>query len=327
MSLTLLLPALLIGGAPEPDSVDSAIDKGIKRLEEAAANYAKHRDCFSCHHQALPIMALSRAKERGFRVDEALIEKQVKFTLDTFRPKLKEVCEGKGVGGSNTTCAYALRALEAARHSPDEVSTALIQFLLKRQKDDGSWPAVTKRPPSEGSPFTNTALVLRAFKRYSSDDADLKERIAKAAQRGRAWLEENKPKDTEDRVFHILGLVDAEADREKIEAAREELLKQQLEDGSWTQLPEGKGDAYATGSGLVALFAAGLSPKTKAYEHGVKYLLTTQDASGGWLVETRSPPVQTFFDNGDPGGKSQFISTTATAWAVLALLEAADRKR
>jgi hypothetical protein len=28
-----------------------------------------------------------------------------------------------------------------------------------------------------------------------------------------------------------------------------------------------------------------------------------------------------FFDNGDPHGKSQFISFAATGWAVLALLE------
>jgi bacterioferritin-associated ferredoxin len=313
--------------APPSADLQPAIEKGIKRLEEAAANYPKHRDCFSCHHQALPIMALSRAKEKGFRVDEALVEKQVKFTLDTFRPKLKEVSEGKGVGGSNTTCAYALRTLEAAGHASDEVTSALVQFLLKRQKDDGSWPAVTKRPPSEGSPFTNTALALRAFKRYSPDDADLKERIAKAARRGRAWLEASEPTDTEDRVFRLLGLVAAEADKQQVEVDRDELLKQQLDDGSWSQLPDGKGDAYATGSALVALCAAGLSPKAEAYARGVKYLLTTQDASGSWLVETRSRPVQTFFDNGDPGGKSQFISTTATGWAVLALLEATDRKR
>jgi hypothetical protein len=31
--------------------------------------------------------------------------------------------------------------------------------------------------------------------------------------------------------------------------------------------------------------------------------------------------LQPFFDNGDPGGKSQFISFAATGWATLALLE------
>jgi N-acyl-D-amino-acid deacylase len=43
-------------------------------------------------------------------------------------------------------------------------------------------------------------------------------------------------------------------------------------------------------------------------------------------VQTRSRPVQVFFDNGDPGGKSQFISFLATGWATLALLEACPEK-
>jgi len=49
--------------------------------------------------------------------------------------------------------------------------------------------------------------------------------------------------------------------------------------------------------------------------------LDTQKEDGAWIVQTRARPLQLFFDNGDPGGKSQFISFAATNWAVLALLE------
>ena len=73
---------------------------------------------------------------------------------------------------------------------------------------------------------------------------------------------------------------------------------------------------------MTALTAAGVKPEEEAYQKGVQYLLKTQRDDGGWVVETHSPPVQRFFDNGDPGGKSQFISFPATAWAVMALLEA-----
>jgi hypothetical protein len=82
------------------------------------------------------------------------------------------------------------------------------------------------------------------------------------------------------------------------------------------------GDAYATGTALTALRHAGLEPTHAAYRRGVKYLLRTQDGEGGWLVQTRTRPLQVYFDNGDLGGKSQFISFAATNWAVLALLEA-----
>ena len=78
---------------------------------------------------------------------------------------------------------------------------------------------------------------------------------------------------------------------------------------------------------LVALRRAGLPADDGAYRKGVQFLLKSQHESGGWVVETRSRPVQTYFDNGDPGGKSQFISTAATGWAVLALLETVDAKK
>jgi hypothetical protein len=67
---------------------------------------------------------------------------------------------------------------------------------------------------------------------------------------------------------------------------------------------------------------AGVRPDDAAYRRGVAYLVRTQRSDGAWIVETRSRPVQKFFDNGDPGGKSQFISFAATGWATLALLEA-----
>src|SRR5262249_44801433 len=117
------------------------------------------------------------------------------------------------------------------------------------------------------------------------------------------------------------GLVDSGADAKAIETARQRLLDDQWADGSWAQLEKMTGDAYATATALAALRYAGLDGKDDAYVRGVEYLLETQREDGAWLVQTRSNPLQLFFDNGDPGGKSQFISFAATGWAVLALLE------
>jgi hypothetical protein len=49
---------------------------------------------------------------------------------------------------------------------------------------------------------------------------------------------------------------------------------------------------------------------------------TRSGASWSSVSNLLAKVVQPFFDNGDPGGKSQFISFSATNWAVLALLEA-----
>jgi N-acyl-D-amino-acid deacylase len=77
-----------------------------------------------------------------------------------------------------------------------------------------------------------------------------------------------------------------------------------------------------TATALVALHRAGLDPKHEVYKKGVQYLLNTQRDDGAWLVKARTKPLQVYFDNGDVGGKSQFISFAATNWAVQALLEA-----
>jgi N-acyl-D-amino-acid deacylase len=177
-----------------------------------------------------------------------------------------------------------------------------------------------------GSSFTNTGLAVFVLKKYSppGDTPEAKEvrhRIDTAVNRGRDWLLANKPSSTEDKVFHLRGLVDGGVESKEIEAARDRLVKEQLSDGSWAQLEKMPGDAYATATVLVALRRAGLETGHEAYKKGVKYLLDTQKEDGAWIVQTRSRPLQVFFDNGDAGGKSQFISYAATNWAVLALLE------
>jgi len=326
--LGILLAAGGARGESPSDLTRTAIEKGLRRIEQGAANYITHRECFSCHHQAMALLCFFSARARGFEVDKAKFEKQVEFTLATFKPNHDEIQKGKSIPGGNTMAAYALFALQAAQHPADDTTRALIEYLLLRQKSDGSWPAVTSRPPTEGSAFTNAALTLRVFKTYgpgkeNQEAKDLRERIDKAAEKGRDWLLEHLPTTMEDKVFRLRAFVAAGVDKKQIEAARDTLIKEQKVEGSWAQLPDKPGDVYATGTTLMALRDAGVVPTDGAYKKAIQYLLKTQNPDGSWLVETRSKPVQTFFDNGDPGGKSQFISFAATGWAVLALLETA----
>jgi N-acyl-D-amino-acid deacylase len=324
----ILLAAGGARGEAPLDSTRTAIEKGLRRIGQGAASYTTHRECFSCHHQAMALLCFSSARARGFEVDKTKFEKQVEFTLATFKPNHDDIRKGKSIPGGNTMAAYALFGLQAAQHPADDTTRALIEYLLLRQMSDGSWPAVTGRPPTEGSAFTNAALTLRVFKTYGpakddQDAKDLRERIEKAAEIGRAWLLEHPPTTMEDKVFRLRAFVAAGMDKKQIEAARDTLIKEQNGEGSWAQLPDKPGDAYATGTVLMALRDAGVAPTDEAYKKAIQYLLKTQNPDGSWLVETRSKPVQTFFDNGDPGGKSQFISFAATGWAVLALLEMA----
>jgi N-acyl-D-amino-acid deacylase len=330
-TLAALLAAVVVAAIaraddPSPQAVRAAVEKALPRIEAGVTNYPKNRQCFSCHHQAMAVLSLTAARQHGFAVDSELVKKVVDFSLRSFRNR-SLISQGRGVGGDSTSVVYILHTLAAADHPRDETTAALVEYLLARQRRDGSWAIPADRPPTMSSIFTNNALALFALKQYgpAPDDAkaeELQKRIDAAFVRGRDWLLVNNPVTTEDRVFHLRGLVYAGVEGSAVQDAREQLLKDQHADGSWAQLPTLSGDAYATATALVALRQAGLNVDHEAYRKGVKYLLDTQREDGAWVVPTRSRPLQPFFDNGDAGGKSQFISFAATGWAVLALLEA-----
>jgi N-acyl-D-amino-acid deacylase len=327
----LALPLVVLASSARADApseaVKGAIEKGLVRVQKGAASYLTHRQCFSCHHQLMSILSLTSARQHGFAVEPERLPEQVEATLEYFRPRLKAIAKGGDMGGGNETASQALLALDAAGHPADEVTTALVQFLFQRQAADGSWPVFrfSSRPPSGSTPYRSTAIAMRGLRVYgqSGKYEELREEAPRdtALAHGKEWLLKSKPETTEDKVWRLRGLIYAEADKDEVAAARDLLLKEQKADGSWSQLPEMAGDAYATGTVLMALRHAGLETNHAAYQKGVQSLLATQKEDGSWFVQTRAKPVQTFFDNGDPGGKSQFISFAATNWAVLALLE------
>ena len=324
---TLLLATFSRGTETPTAAVKAAIEKGLKRVEQGVVNYPKHRQCFSCHHQAMAVLAMTSARRHGLAVDAELLQKQIDFSLKTFRFKTM-IAQGKGVGGDSTGVVYFLQTLAAVERPYDDTIAALVEYLVVKQRKDGSWPiaAFGERPPTMGSLFTNAGLAMAVLKKYGppadqTGAAALQERIDTAIAKGRDWLLANKPISTEDKVFHLRGLVDADVPRKEIDSARDRLAGEQGKDGSWAQLEKLSGDAYATATVLVVLRHAGMKPGDEVYRKGVQYLLDTQKEDGAWTVQTRTRPLQTFFDNGDPGGKSQFISFAATNWAILALLE------
>src|SRR5262249_43463340 len=129
--------------------VEDAVVRGLRVVQKAAESYPNHRACFSCHHQTLPMLAMVAARDRGVPIDVGLLQAQGDFSRESFRERSAVMEQGKGVGGGAMTVGYGLWALLLARRERDEVSGAMIAFLLKTQRPDGRWAAGTSRPPME----------------------------------------------------------------------------------------------------------------------------------------------------------------------------------
>ncbi len=319
-AINIMSPAPCVRAADGPSvSIEAAISKSLPLLAKSAATYIEKRDCFTCHHQALPAMTWKLARERGFKVDADRACDQSEFTHEYFTGRAKQLRMGKGVPGGAFSAGYALVSLSADRWQPDQTTADLVQYLFKKQMPDGRWRIQTHRPPLEDSDFTATALSIRGLQLYANDkqQADATKRIERAT----VWLEKSVPKSNEDHTLRLFGLHWGGAKHQVIQEVAKSLIGEQHDDGGWAQLPQMASDAYSTGQALVALHqAAELPVDNPVYQKGVAYLRKQQLADGSWLVKTRSKPIQKYFESGFPHEKSQFISISGTSWATMALL-------
>jgi N-acyl-D-amino-acid deacylase len=145
--------------------------------------------------------------------------------------------------------------------------------------------------------------------------ADLEQKLQRAQQ----WLLGVKPGNTEERNMRLMGLAWTNAPRKFLQEAARDVIAQQQAGGGWSQHPDYPPDAYATGTSLYALHAAGMAITDESYRKGVAFLLKTEYQSSAWFVKTRSVPAQPYFESGFPFGRNQWISAAGTSWASLAI--------
>src|SRR5262245_34909730 len=214
---------------PDPGAVRAAVQKALPLLEKSSAEYTRMRGCFSCHHQAVPVLALAAARQRGFAVDEQNFRAQLRFTAHSLAGARAGYEQGRGQGGEVVAAGYALLALATGRWPADDTTGAVAHYLAVRDQDLDHWRTLARRPPMEASDLTATFLALRALRSYGRP-AD-RAQIARRTARARAWLLAASPRETEDRVFHLQGLREIGAPADRIRAAAAALLAGQRPDG------------------------------------------------------------------------------------------------
>ena len=305
------------------DRLRAASSKAISLIQKSQQDWLKKETCSSCHHQLLTEIPVSMARTRGLALDEQTA-RTVTAASFAFLQDLDAIAQGSEYIDV-TFDALTLVTADFAGIAPSASTAFSAGFIASQQQTDGGWRTIDQRPPQSHSRFGVTAASIRAVQLYLPDT--LKREKALRVQRARQWLTRNRPASTEDRTFQLLGLKWTGASKPEIRAAANELLSQQRPDGGWSQISRLDSDAYATGQVLFALKqAAGVDPRSSAFQRGIQFLLSTQKTDGSWLVKTRlhppaplSPP---YFETTFPYGRDQFVSIMATTWAASALLSA-----
>src|SRR5262249_1029436 len=143
VAVSLLLPAAAPPrSAPvdtSPASLRQAVEKALPLLVKAAQGHTARRTCFACHNQAVPMLAVTPAGVRAFKVPAGFAAKQADFIGAFLAGNRANYRLGKGQGGQADTAGQALFTLELAGHQADATTEAVVEYLLKYNSDLDHW--------------------------------------------------------------------------------------------------------------------------------------------------------------------------------------------
>jgi hypothetical protein len=295
LSQSLHVVILLGGIAPAVDKLPTsadvrrAIERSLPYLEEEGVAWMETRrgpnnptGCVSCHRVSFMIWSHDEARRRGFAVDGKKIEAWTAWSLE------RMLARGKEGGGLDTMSQMILARDPAApwpdkpvakREGADHFQT-LWENIAERQKEDGSWPPEGQltSPPEITTGWAILALAARDRSGAVSE---------KSRERALAFLKKTEPDDSTEALL-LRFLVERRFGKpERAAELRKELLGRQQLDGGWAYQKGGKeSDAFATGQTLYALSEGGLDGCDPAVRRAWRFLLSTQNKDGYWLVPT-----------------------------------------
>jgi hypothetical protein len=297
----------------------AAVMRSVQLMEKSNPVFFKEGGCVSCHHQVVSAQAIRAAREAGLDYDKEAAAEQAKISTALTIPFGGGMMQGVDIGGAIDTATSTAIGAIAHGIEPGMASDMLVHYIATRQHANGawSWPGIA-RPPMEGSDIARTAYAIKVLQHYSwpARKSEFAARIAK----GRAYLESAKPTTTYETAELLLGLKWSGSPKATVVARQ--LASMQDSGGGWAQKANMMPDAYATGLALYALRESGMAVMDRPYERGVSYLLRTQLDDGSWYVASRSAKFQPYFQSGFPHDHDQWLSMTATAYAVRAMAPA-----
>lgn len=309
----------------DTEEIKKAVNKSLPLLQSSSYTFLINAGgCHSCHGQGLGGIAFSLAKEKGFTIQDTILQQALDSINNNWTQRRHYMAQNGDPAAIVISGGYDLWAFATNKLTANKTRELLAKNILQRQRKDGSWVAPNARPPIEYYSFSATAMAVKGMQVYLPAvlQTNLHQSIAKAT----TWMMNTTPLANEDKIFQLLGLKWVNGDKNFIQQQANKLIAAQHADGGWSQLDSLQSDAYATGQSLYALQQSGaITTGAPAYQKGIAYLLRTQQADGSWNVQTRSYPSVPFVESGFPHGDNQFISAAGTNWAVMALVLAVEK--
>ena len=312
--------------------VKSAVARGLARVTQAGINWRNNESCFSCHHQTLPMLAMTEAERAGFPLDKPWLHAQAENAHEYFQQRIDDMDEGQHVPGGAATAGYGLWALSLDQRPADTTTTAIVTYLVQIQgvqRLKGGKAADAKQPRDMPDRLV-PAIAAARFRNWRHGTGAPRPRTlchrgaadqgCRGPHSGPEVSGGGEPKNQQDRLWQLWGSHFLSDDVARKAAVRAAVIEAQQADGGWPQTAGDPSDAYSTGQALFMLCKTGASLDSPAVLRARDYLLKSQLADGSWRVEcASSSKAQPYFDNGDPHGEHQFLSTAATSWATAGL--------
>jgi squalene-hopene/tetraprenyl-beta-curcumene cyclase len=331
LSLPILLMVIAGPAAPErpPEEETSVpqlrqiVGRSTQFLEKEGAAWMKKQQCASCHHIPVMVWALNEARNRGHPVNEKLLSEVTSWALAAENhaqvfPELpldKKRTEIDYLGP--LLLALGVGAIRDRDAAVEKARQRLLAHAVSQQGMDGSWHANPGgRPPVHASRDVQTTWLLLAL----SDPAEAKDTKDdwKAPREAAAeWLSRNPAADSHQALAMRL-LVQQRLGKpaDEIKPLLDSLVGQQNEDGGWSQAPQMKSDAFATGLALYVLSGQKAEGVEKTVRRAQAFLRKTQQADGSWPMTSRAAKPS----GPGPAGDLRPIRYFGTAWATIGLV-------
>ncbi len=199
-------------------------------------------------------------------------------------------------------------------HYPDLDDTAVVAMAMDRARRDFAAGTGYDEAIARGTEWT-VGLQSRngGWAAFDADNVDLYLNNIPFADHGA--LLDPPTADVSARCISLLAQLGEPADSARLKAALDWLEREQLADGSWFGR-WGVNYIYGTWSVLCALNAAGIEPTAPTVARATDWLISIQNADGGWGEDCASYKLDYRGHEPAPSNASQ------TAWALLGLMAA-----